>query len=258
MLKDEVIKWIKGIFDESGMHHAFIGMSGGADSTVCGAALVQALGAEHVHGILMPNGVQKDMDDAFAACDAAGITDYCVKNIAPVYNAFAGLVPELGESKQASTNLPPRIRMATLYLMAQTRFPHDSLVCCTGNMSELYLGYCTLWGDLAGDFAPIANISKTDVRKLGIELGLPENLVMKAPADGLTGSTDEDNFGFSYVEFDKILPLVRASVDVGVEMQVDPEYAQVYSKAKEMAFRNAFKHCIVSIPSPMYRADDVR
>lgn len=98
-------------------------------------------------------------------------------------------------SKQTIINLPPRIRMATLYAISQSA---NGRVANTCNMSEDWIGYSTRWGDSVGDFSPLANLTSDEVIAVGKECNLPSELVYKTPSDGLCGKSDEDNFGFSY------------------------------------------------------------
>ena len=207
--KKELIKWIQDWFKENGNGcNAVIGISGGKDSTVTAALMVEALGKEKVFGVLMPNGIQKDISDSKKVVEFLDIKNITVnikdaveaehKNI---LNSFKELgINELSE--QTITNLPPRIRMATLYAVSQTV---NGRVINTCNLSEDWVGYSTRYGDSAGDVAPLGNLTVNEVKALGIELGLPRELVYKTPSDGLCGKTDEDNLGFTYDTLDTYL-----------------------------------------------------
>jgi len=107
--------------------------------------------------------------------------------------------PDFSISKQTQTNLPARLRMATLYAIAQSVNGRVSNNC---NLSEDYVGYSTRWGDGVGDFAPLANLTVTEVKAIGYELGLPVEFIEKVPSDGLCDLTDEENLGFSYDTLD--------------------------------------------------------
>ena len=209
MTGKELIKWIQEWFKENGEGcNAVIGISGGKDSTVTAALLVEALGKERVFGVLMPNGVQNDIDDSKRVCEFLDIKNITV-NIkdavddekAKVLLALEALgINELTE--QTIINLPPRIRMTTLYAVSQTV---NGRVINTCNLSEDWVGYSTRYGDSVGDVSPLANLTVDEVKKLGIELGLPRDLVYKTPSDGLCGKTDEDNLGFTYAILDNYL-----------------------------------------------------
>ena len=205
--KDRIVQWIRDWFEENGKNcNAVIGISGGKDSTVAAALCVKALGKDRVVGIMMPNGEQSDLDDAVRVATHLGI-EYRICNIglavlntrlaAAVPSGMGGKAIELSE--QALINLPPRIRMTTLYAISQSI---NGRVVCTDNLSESYIGYSTRWGDNIGDFAPLANCTASEVVAIGDALGLPHDLTHKTPSDGLCGQIDEDRFGFTYEQLD--------------------------------------------------------
>lgn len=216
--KNEVINWIKDYFKDNENGKAIIGISGGKDSTIAAALCVEALGADRVIGVLMPNGIQEDIKDSYAVCDYLKI-DYLEINICDAYNGLldniAISINDWNESKEkrgfrivrgnpmVRTNTPARLRMATLYTVAAL-YPNSRVV-NTCNRSEDYVGYSTKFGDAAGDFSPLGNLTVREVLEIGDELGLPEHLVHKAPSDGMCGKTDEDNLGFTYEELDNFL-----------------------------------------------------
>lgn len=204
-VKNDCVNWIKDWFAKNGPDcNAVIGISGGKDSSVAAALCVEALGKDRVIGVLMPNGIQIDIDDAFALVEHLDIK-YTVIDINKAYKDilnslfYCSNLGNMGRhiipSNQAITNLPPRIRMTTLYAISQSL---NGRVCCTDNASEAYIGYSTRWGDNVGDFSPLANLLSDEVVALGDALGLPYELTHKTPSDGLCGKTDEDNFGFTY------------------------------------------------------------
>lgn len=202
----ECVEWIRDWFAENGPGcKAVIGISGGKDSTVVAALCVEALGKDKVVGVIMPNVVQDDFDDAEKVCEILDIP-YLVMDIGTAFhsilNKFTHATAGLTMSEQSIINLPPRLRMATLYAVSQTV---NGRVANTCNLSEEYIGYSTRWGDNVGDFSPLGCLTKTEVVGLGIEMGLPNYLVTKTPSDGLCGKTDEDNFGFTYDELDEYL-----------------------------------------------------
>ncbi len=205
----ELIMWIKEWFDINGKDcNAIIGISGGKDSTVAAALCVKALGKNRVIGVMMPNGEQSDIIDAIKVCKVLDIKNITV-NIKDVIDVETKLllskVKELNQkelSNQTLINLPPRIRMATLYGVSQTM---NGRVINTCNLSEDWVGYSTRYGDSVGDISPLSNLTVGEVREIGIELGLPKDLVYKTPSDGLCGKTDEDNLGFTYEVLDKYL-----------------------------------------------------
>ena len=196
--KDECVKWIQNFFETSGKGcNAIVGISGGKDSSIVAALCVEALGKDRVIGVLMPCGIQHDIDMAEMLVKHLGIKSYTVN----IKDAVDGITAAFGFelSNQAKTNLPPRIRMATLYAISQS---NNGRVANTCNLSEDWVGYSTKYGDAAGDFSPCSHFTVTEMKAIGRELGLPDVLVDKVPIDGLCGKTDEDNLGFTYAELD--------------------------------------------------------
>ena len=200
----EVTQWIQDWFSENGQGcNAIVGISGGKDSSVVAALCCRALGKERVIGVLMPNGTQHDIDVARDLCQTLGITAIEV-NIQPAFDAALSMLKTaLGEvSEQTRCNLAPRIRMATLYGIAQSK---NGRVANTCNLSEDWVGYSTRYGDAAGDFSPLSYLTVQEVKQIGRELGVPERFVEKVPIDGLCGKTDEDNLGFTYAVLDRYI-----------------------------------------------------
>lgn len=200
-IKSECVKWIKDFFENNGKGcNAVVGISGGKDSSVAAALCVEALGKDRVIGVLMPNGEQSDIDCARLLVSHLGIKSYEVN----IKDAVAGIkkaIPfEL--SQQSVLNLPPRVRMTTLYAVSQSV---NGRVCNTCNLSEDYVGYSTRYGDSVGDFSPLSKLTVDEVKKIGRVLSLPDVLVDKVPIDGLCSKTDEDNLGFTYAVLDKYI-----------------------------------------------------
>lgn len=236
--KNNLINWIREWFNKNGNDDtkAILGISGGKDSTICAALLVEALGPDRVIGVLMPNNIQSDINDSLAVVNRLKIKYYTI-NIGAAYNALTKEIEEkLVDSEltaQYKTNTPSRLRMVTLYgvgaIIGNTR------VCNTGNLSEAMIGYTTLYGDFAGDFALINKLTKSEVVAIGDELDLPSYLVHKAPGDGMSGKTDEDNIGFSYEELDDYIRNGNKG----------PKFELIDKKIKSMEF----KRKILNIPS---------
>lgn len=197
-VKDKCVEWIRKFFEENGKGcNAIVGISGGKDSSIVAALCVEALGKDRVIGVLMPCGHQHDIDMAELLVKHLDIKHYVI-NIKDAVDGLKASFPfELSE--QSTINMPPRIRMTTLYAVAQS---HNGRVANTCNMSEDWVGYATRYGDAAGDFSPCANITVTEMKQIGRLLGLPDVLVDKTPIDGLCGKSDEENLGFTYAELD--------------------------------------------------------
>lgn len=196
------IQWIRDWFEVNGVGcNAIVGISGGKDSSVVAALCVEALGKDRVIGVLMPCGEQADIDMSQKLVKHLGIKSYEV-NIENAVNGLLGELKDFEISKQTRINLPPRIRMATLYAVGQSM---NGRVANTCNLSEDWVGYSTRYGDSVGDFSPLSRLTVTEVKAIGRELNLPDDLVDKVPSDGLTGKTDEDNLGFTYEMLDKYI-----------------------------------------------------
>ena len=218
---EKLVKWVKDYFESSASPEtkAIIGISGGKDSSVAAAVCVKALGKDRVIGVMMPQGVQSDIDCSKRICDILGIKTYTI-NIGDTVTAFMDeLKKQMEPNNQAIVNTPARIRMTTLYAVGATL---GGRVVNTCNLSEDWVGYSTKYGDAAGDFSPLSDLTVTEVLAIGDELGLPYDLVHKVPTDGLCGKTDEENLGFTYAMLDKYIrgeddlsdvPEIKAKID---------------------------------------------
>lgn len=201
---DRLVDWVKNYFAENAAPEtkAVIGISGGKDSSVAAAVCVKALGKERVIGVLMPQNEQSDIAYSRLLVDTLGIKSYTI-NIGETVSTFmAELSKNLEPSRQAQVNTPARVRMTTLYAVAASV---NGRVVNTCNLSEDWVGYSTKYGDAAGDFSPLSDLTVTEVRQIGEALGLPNELVHKVPIDGLSGYTDEENLGFTYAELDSYI-----------------------------------------------------
>ena len=217
--KEALIVWIRAWFEKNGRDcNAVIGISGGKDSSVCAALCVEALGRDRVIGVLMPNGTQSDIADSRQLIEHLGIRSVTV-NIAGAVDAIHTQLrtARIAATAQTEINLPPRVRMSVLYAVSQSM---NGRVINTCNLSEDWVGYSTRYGDSAGDVSLLGKLTVQEVKALGRELGLPENLVEKTPSDGLCGSSDEQKLGFSYAVLDRYIregncedPVIREKID---------------------------------------------
>lgn len=215
-VKDECVAWIRDFFEKNGPDcNAVVGISGGKDSSVAAALCVEALGRDRVIGVLMPQGEQHDIDMAYLLVDHLGIRRYEVN----IKDAVDGLLRQLPRdmeiTAQTRQNIPPRVRMTTLYAISQS---NNGRVVNTCNLSEDWVGYSTRYGDSVGDFSPMSHLTVTEVKAIGYELGLPRELVDKTPIDGLCGKSDEENLGFTYAELDVYIRTGKIDDPVKKEM----------------------------------------
>ena len=211
--KRRLVEWIKDYFRQNGPEcTAVIGISGGNDSSICAALCREALGPERVLGVLMPNGEQPDIEDSRSLVKALGLKAIEIN----IEQGYRGMLAALGGKerlgKDALINLPPRLRMATLYAIAQS-LPKGGRVVNTCNRSEDYIGYSTKFGDAAGDFSPLSNLLVSEVRQIGKCTNVPLILVEKTPSDGLCGQTDEEKIGFSYEILDRYILTGKAPAE---------------------------------------------
>lgn len=202
LVKEKMIIWIKEYMKDSKGKGVVIGISGGKDSTVVASLLVEALGKDNVMGVLMPNGVQKDISDSYKVVKHLGI-NYTVVNIHSAYTEIIDAI-KIGKelSNQSKINISPRLRMTVLYAISSSL---GYRVAGTGNKSEHLVGYSTKWGDTGVDFNLLADLTTDEVIALGDELDLPYDLVHKIPADGLGDKTDEETLGISYESINKYI-----------------------------------------------------
>jgi len=235
--KDESVQWVRNWFKENGDGcKAVMGISGGKDSSVVAALCVEALGKENVFGVMMPNHpaiedkLDSDTKSAKKLIKHLDIDSVTI-GIQPAFECIEvqiNVKTDCGLSEQAAINLAPRLRMATLYAVSQSI---NGRVANTCNLSEDWVGYSTRYGDAAGDFAPLANFTVGEVKAIGYELGLPDDLIEKVPSDGLCGKTDEENLGFSYDVLDRY---IRTGC-------YHDEEAEVIKRIDELHERNKFK-----------------
>ena len=202
--KEKMIDWLRDYFEKNGKDcSAVVGISGGKDSSTVAALCAQALGKERVYGVLMPQGQQHDIDYSRELVEFLGIKRLEV-NIKKTVDAMLESIKEADFSlnRQATINIPARIRMTTLYAVSAAV---NGRVANTCNLSEDYIGYATKYGDAAGDFSPLSQLTVAEVKMVARELSLPEKFIEKVPEDGLSGLSDEENIGFTYAVLDKYI-----------------------------------------------------
>lgn len=228
-VKNDLVEWIRSYFEENGRGcYCVVGISGGKDSSVTAALCAEALGKDRVVGVMMPNGIQSDIEDSRELVCHLGIPSLTVDISAAVNglkeaiesaDGFEGVSGSDELSKDTMIGMPARIRMTTLYAVGQT-LPGGARVANTCNRSEDYVGYSTKFGDAAGDFTPLSNLLVHEVRQIGTVLGLPGHLIHKTPSDGLSGLSDEDKLGFTYDQLDTYV-LTGKCDDEAVRAKID-------------------------------------
>jgi NAD+ synthase len=250
--RDHVVSFVRSVVDDADAAGAVIGLSGGVDSSTTAAAAVEALGADGVHGLVMPSEVNTDenMSDAERVAESLDV-EYDVIDINPIADAVFDAYPAAADDRTAAGNVRVRLRGVLNYFVANHE---DRIVLGTGNRSEALTGYFTKYGDQAVDCNPIGNLYKQQVRQLGAALGLPRDLVMKTPsAEMWLGQTDEAELGLDYDTLDAVLalhvdgPLSKAATVR--ELDVDPE---VVDRVVDLHERSAHKRRMPPAPDPLH------
>ena len=219
-----IVESIRNWFNINGREcKAIIGISGGKDSTIVAALCAKAIGRENVIGVSMPDEGQ-DSKLAREICAFLGI-DFIEVPIWPMVACFYNVA----KSDQAKMNIPPRIRMTTLYAIAQSV---NGRVMNTSNLSEDWIGYSTRWGDSVGDLMVLSNYTATEVKEIGYNLDLPKEWVDKIPDDGLPGSKpDEEKFGFTYKTLDRYIKTGECE-DIFIRKKIDDRHKKNLFKLK--------------------------
>ena len=233
-VKNDVVTWIRQWFEKNGKGcNACVAMSGGKDSTIVAKLCVEALGADRVIGVGIPDKGQS-LNDADEIANWLGIQFHEV-NIGKVTDAIKFELYYGGNVRttvQAEQNIPPRVRMLILYAISQS---NNGRVVGTCNASENYIGYFTKFGDGASDFEPIAELTVHELYQVGDELGIPKKWTYKTPDDGLPHSMpDDEKFekkGFNYEKLDKYIRL-GTSGDAVADAAIEKMHAQNAFKMK--------------------------
>lgn len=243
-VKEELVTWLRNWFEENGKGcNAIVGISGGKDSSVVAALCVEALGKDRVVGVVMPNGYMPDykfaerliehLNLSFTELNIGSAYSAIINSLGPLMttrNGISSVAFGIYPTRQTEINLPARLRMCALYAVSQS---FNGRVMNTCNLSEDYVGYSTRYGDSAGDVSPLGGLTVHEVIELGLELGLPEELVRKVPSDGLCGLTDEENFGFTYEVLDKYIR-TGACDDENTKQLIDKLHKKNEFKLKPM------------------------
>lgn len=206
-IKEDIEKrlgFIREQIDGPGLGGVVVGISGGIDSAVTAALCVRALGRERVIGVWMPAYSQPvHQADAQKLAEAIGLHLVTV-DVGPAFDALVPAIEAvLPLNDKTKGNTKARLRMTTLYAIANQK---GYLVADTCNRSEVYVGYMTKGGDGLADFNPVESLTKHEIRILAQELGVPGEIITKAPsADLWEGQTDEQEMGFTYEDLDRLL-----------------------------------------------------
>ena len=211
--RDSLVNELRKLAETRGFSKVVVGISGGKDSTVTAAICARALGADHVYGVMMPDGEQKDIADSIRVCEALGIHRRTV-NIGKMHAALKEVTDQntpsaadgefvIPQNRESDINGGPRLRMTTLRYIAQAL---GAWLAGTGNLSEATVGYCTKDGDTSCDFAMLGALTSVEVVEVGLTMPeIPRELVTKTPTDGLSGYSDEERLGVSYADIHRYI-----------------------------------------------------
>ncbi len=240
-LPDQIAQWLREQLTAAGADGFVVGLSGGVDSSTTAALAVRAVGAERVLGVLMPCHSQpEDARLAQKVAETFGIPTVTV-DLTGAYDALMEALPP-SDHPLAAANVKPRLRMITLYYLAQSR---NYLVLGSGNRTELEVGYFTKYGDGGVDLLPLGGLYKTQVWELARELGVPQEVIDRPPTAGLwPGQTDEGEMGITYRELDRVLQAIAAGNTEGI----DPA---IVEKVRGMIERSAHKRAMPPIFHPV-------
>ena len=230
LLAHDIAQWMEAYAREAHADGYVVGLSGGIDSSVTAALAANAMGADRTLGVLMPCHSQpQDAEDAQKVAEVLGI-DALTLSLCPVYDAFVDMLPTGPE--MAYANIKPRLRMTTLYYLAQSR---GYLVAGTGNKPEMMVGYFTKYGDGGVDIEPLGELYKHEVRGLARVLNIPDPVIERPPSAGLwPGQTDEGELGITYRELDAILDAMTTG-------DPQPAPATTVERVKRMIAKSAHK-----------------
>jgi len=250
---DSLARQTREALDQAGFSDALVGLSGGIDSALVAVLATAALGAQHVHGLLMPAALSSagSVTDAQELARRLGVTTTTIP-IEPVFAAFKEALAPLFAGRPTDVteeNLQARIR-GMLLMALSNKF--GWFVLNTGNLSESLMGYSTLHGDMVGSFAPIGALLKTQVYELARQVNqaaltagtrepIPEAILTKEPSAELAeGQLDRDALG-PYEELD---PLLYAHFVRGLsaeELIAQSAPAELVDHVLEQCARAAFK-----------------
>lgn len=236
-LAGAIEQWMREKVESAGVNGVALGLSGGIDSSVVAALAVRTFGAERVTGVIMPaHSQQADIDDARLLANHLGITPLEI-DLGPPFDTMVQTLPEGNDL--AIANIKPRLRMITLYQIANT---NGLMVVGTGNKTELLAGYFTKYGDGGVDLLPLGSLYKHQVRDLARGIGVPERIIDRPPSAGLwAGQTDEDEMGITYEELDAILEALETGTDTS---GFPPETVQ---RVRQMVNRSSHKRSMPQI-----------
>ncbi|WEL16461.1 NH3-dependent NAD synthetase [Halorhabdus sp. SVX81] len=249
--REHITDFIADQLDAAGVDRAVLGLSGGVDSSLVAHLAVEAIGAENLHGLVMPSSVNDEatMSDAERVAMDLGI-EYDVIEINPIVDTFLDAYPEAEGEKMAVGNVRVRARAVLNYLVANTE---NALVLGTGNRTESLTGYFTKYGDGAVDCHPIANLYKQQVRQLARHVGVPEEIAERTPTAGMwVDQTDEAELGVEYDTLDSILALaIEGEVGVSATARIIGVDEEIVERVRTLYEQSGHKRSVPPAPESL-------
>jgi len=247
--REHITAFIKEQLDAAGVERAVLGLSGGVDSSLVAHLAVEAIGAENLHGLVMPSSVNDEatMSDAERVAMELGI-EYDVIEINPIVDTFLDAYPEAEGEKMAVGNVRVRARAVLNYLVANTE---NALVLGTGNRTESLTGYFTKYGDGAVDCHPIANLYKQQVRQLARHVGVPQEIAERTPTAGMwVDQTDEGELGVEYDTLDSILALaIEGEVGTSATARIVGVDREIVERVRDLFEQSGHKRSMPPAPA---------
>lgn len=236
---DRIATWLREHLAAASADGFVLGLSGGVDSATAAALAVRAVSSRQVLAALLPcHSLPEDARLAHLVAETLGIPTVTV-DLDGAYDVLTAALPP-SDHPLAAANIKPRLRMTTLYYLAQS---HNYLVLGSGNKSELMVGYTTKYGDGGVDLLPLGSLYKTQVWELARELGVAQEVVERSPSAGLwPGQTDEEEMGITYRELDRVLAAIEAGDTAGIQpATLDKVQAMITSSEHKRAMPPIFR-----------------
>jgi NAD+ synthase len=253
LVEEILVRFIRNEITRAGFRRAVMGLSGGIDSTVVAYLAARAMGPENVLCLTMPYKTSSDetRQDSQTVIAALGVQTLDAPITSQIDAYFAALA---GASRMRLANKCARERMTILYDQSAA---FEALVLGTSNKTELLLGYGTQFGDMASAINPIGDLYKTQLRQLATHLGVPTQILNKAPSGDLwVGQTDEDELGLTYAEVDRLLVLLVDRRWQPVQLIRAGFDAEFVERVLRMIRRNQYKRRLPVIAKLTHRTMD--
>ena len=253
-IETKITRFIKEYVANSQMEGVVLGLSGGIDSATVAALCSKALGNSNVFALLLPEMEtkdQKDIDDAKTSAKQFNIKTQTI-DITSALEGIYNTIPVFNKKNQTSKgNIKARTRMLILYYYANKL---NKIVCGSSDKSETLMGYFTKWGDGAADMSPIMDLYKTQVRKLAINIGIPEAIALKPSTPALwPNQSAEKELGIKYETLDLILyglERFMTTKEIANQLNIEQNTVEI---VKNRLMNNEHKRQLTIVPKLSFR-----